>query len=167
MHQIPLMDPRNMINIRDRRFEKLALATAIYSMVLTIFVGAISISSYIGYNLVAEYYTVVILSLIAIALIFQIAIIYFTRQHLSDNDNNIMTIVHILVLSSVTSSMEVSLVSNIAAIITFVLCFITIIWFVTVNSQGIPDQMKEFIAWTWMALLIVIVVFIVISMSKM
>jgi hypothetical protein len=133
-------------------------------MFCTIFAATMT---YFG-RFMGEHDTAVILSIVALVLFFQIVIFGITWHHLSssNDNNNTLTIIHILVLSSVTSNIEVSLVSYIAAIITFILCCITLVWFVIVNSQEIPGEMKGFIALSWMTLLIVIVVFTAISMSK-
>jgi hypothetical protein len=146
-----------MIDKRDRRLEQLALTTLMLSFFLTIVV-TMNKSSYFG-KFMAEHDTTVILSLVALVLFFQIAIFCITRYHLSNNNNNNNNIdikngtLHILVLSSVTSTIEVSLVSYIAAIITFILCCITLTWFVEVNSQEVPNLIKFIIIVTWFTIL--------------
>jgi hypothetical protein len=146
-----------MIDKRDRRLEQLALTTLMLSFFLTIIV-TMNRSSYFG-KFMAEHDTTMILSLVALVLFFQIAIFCITRYHLSNNNNNNINIdikngtLHILVLSSVTSSIEVSFVSYIAAIITFILCCITLTWFVEVNSQEVPNLIKFIIIVTWFTIL--------------
>ncbi|CAJ2665332.1 unnamed protein product [Trifolium pratense] len=149
-------NPRNMINNRDRRLEQLARTTLMLSLFLTIVV-TLNTSSYIG-KFMAEHDTIVMLSLVALVLFFQIAIFRITRYHLSNNndDDNIDIkngTLHILVLSSVTSSIEVSLISYIAAIITFILCCITLTWFVIVNSKEVRGLMNFIILVTWFTIL--------------
>jgi hypothetical protein len=144
-----------MIDKRDRRLEQLALTTLMLSFFLTIVV-TMNKSSYFG-KFMAEHDTTVILSLVALVLFFQIAIFCITQYHLSNNNNINIDIkngtLHILVLSSVTSTIEVSLVSYIAAIITFILCCITLTWFVEVNSQEVPNLISFIIVVTWFTIL--------------
>jgi uncharacterized membrane protein len=124
---LPLLKYRNMINnIRDWRFEQLALTTTIFSMLLTI-IAIMNISSYFG-KFMAEHNTMVIFSLVVLVLFFQMAIFGIIRHHLSNNNNNNALILYILLLSSITSSIKVSLISYIAGFITFILCSITHTW---------------------------------------
>jgi uncharacterized membrane protein len=76
---LPLLKYRNMINnIRDWRFEQLALTTTIFSMLLTI-IAIMNISSYFG-KFMAEHNTMVIFSLVVLVLFFQMAIFGIIRS---------------------------------------------------------------------------------------
>jgi hypothetical protein len=155
-------------NNRDRRFEQVALTTTIFSMLLTIFVATMT---YFG-KLMAEHNTIVILSLVAIVLIFQRAIFGIIRNHhhhdhVSNNNNNNTMILYILVLSSVTSSIVVSLISYIAAYVTFILCCITFTWFASVKLYEISDAIRGVIFSIWTIILSFTYIFIFISLTNM
>jgi hypothetical protein len=153
------------MNNRDRRFEQVALTTTIFSMLLTIFVATMT---YFG-KLMAEHNTIVILSLVAIVLIFQRAIFGIIRNHhdhVSNNNNN-TKILYILVLSSVTSSIVVSLISYIAAYVTFILCCITFTWFASVKLYEISDAIRGVIFSIWTIILSFTYIFIFISLTNM
>jgi hypothetical protein len=151
------------MNNRDRRFEQVALTTTIFSMLLTIFVATMT---YFG-KLMAEHNTIVILSLVAIVLIFQRAIFGIIRNHHVSNNNNNTKILYILVLSSVTSSIVVSLISYIAACVTFILCCITFTWFAIVKWYEISDAMCGIIFSIWTIILSFTYIFIFTSLTNM
>ncbi|CAJ2665297.1 unnamed protein product [Trifolium pratense] len=144
-----------MMNNKDWRFEQLALITTIFSMLLTIIAVMNISSSYLG-KFMAEHDTMVILSLVVLVSFFQIAIFRIIRHHhqLYDYNNNAL-ILGILMLSWITSSIEVSLISYIAAFITLILCCIPLTWFTFVNLHQIPDAMVGIILSFWIMILVV------------
>jgi len=112
----------------DKWFKKIALITMTLSLVLIIF----------G-KLMAEHI------LIAVVLLFQIALGYGgtlrrvpnPNPKVVNNNNNTSIILYTLMLSVVISSIEASLVSRNAAIITFILCYITFSIFVFLNKKEV------------------------------
>jgi hypothetical protein len=133
-----------MVNNRDRRFEQIALTsvtTSISSMLLTI-IAAMNIWSYFG-TFMAEHHTAMVISLIAVVLFSQMTIFLVTEYHFPCNSKNTLTIILILLQSSITSTIKVCIVSPIAAILTFILCFITLLYFAIVNSQEPGDEVSK------------------------
>jgi hypothetical protein len=136
-----------MVNNRDGRFEQIALTTSVSSMLLTI-IAAMNIWSYFG-TFMAEHHTAMMISLVAVVLFSQVTIYGVTdyHHHPYNSKKNTLTIIHILLQSSI----EVSIVSPIAAIMTFIL------WFAIVNSQE-PGDNKDTITWIWLGLVLVCIV---------
>jgi hypothetical protein len=105
----------------------------------------------------AEHHTAMVISLIAVVLFSQMTIFLVTEYHFPCNSKNTLTIILILLQSSITSTIKVSIVSPIAAILTSILCFITLLYFAIVNSQE-PGNMKDIITVFWFAIAMVCVV---------
>ncbi|AES77216.2 transmembrane protein, putative [Medicago truncatula] len=127
----------------DKRFKKIVVTTMSLSLVL-IMIGAMNMSSYFG-KFMAEHDTAVMLILIAVVFLFQIALGYGRTLHRVPNpnpNNNTVIIIYTLLLSSVISSIEASLVSRNAAIITFIFCHITFSIFVLLHEQEIPHVIR-------------------------
>ena len=141
---------RYMDNDKDKRFKQVVVTTMNLFLVLVIF-AAMNISSYFG-KFMAEHDTFVMLILLAVVLFFQV-VLDITLHNVSNNHNNTFIILYILVLSSVISSIEVSLISQTAAIITFILCYITLTRFVIFNSQEIPNEIEGLTMGIWLVIL--------------
>jgi len=129
---------RYVINDRDHtlKVKQVFAITTTLSALLIIF-SALSISPFFG-KFMAEQDTTVMVIILALVLSFQIILGYgFTRHHIRYNNiNTNLIIFYILLLSSVISSIEVSLVSSqTAVIITFILCYTTVSWFVFLNMK--------------------------------
>lgn len=110
------------------------------SMLLIICV-ALKMSSFAG-KFIAQHDTIVLLSLCVFVLVFQM-ILLVTLQHRSNNNdhnNNIFAILCVLLLSSVTSIIEVFVVSRTAAAITSILWCITLSWFLVFNWEEISTK---------------------------
>ena len=126
---------RYMIS-NDESFKQVVVDTMTSSMLLIIFL-ALKRSSF-GGEFLAQHDTIVMLSLCVLALVFHKTLL-ITLQHRSNNINNnndIFEIICSLLVSIVTSIVEVWVVSHTAAaIITFILSCITLSWFVVFNGE--------------------------------
>jgi hypothetical protein len=138
MYLISLLMYRYVINDRDHtlRVKQVVVITKTLSALLII-IAALSISPFFG-KFMAEHDTTVMVITLALVLSFQIILGYgFTRHHVPYNNiNNNLIIFDVLLLSCIISSIEVSLVSSQTdVIITFILCYTTVSWFVFLNLK--------------------------------
>jgi hypothetical protein len=98
--------------------------------------AGMNISTLFG-EFIKTYETTVTVIILAVVLSAQIVLVYgMTKHHVpyNNNINNDLIILYVLLQSSIISSIEVSLVSShFTAIITFLLCHFTMLWFVFLN----------------------------------
>jgi hypothetical protein len=143
-----------MMKERHKTFKQIVVTAMILSLLLTIFGAMNNFSSYIG-KLIAKYDISVILLLVAVVIYFQwklisIRVDYLYITNFKDYDNN-REIFYILLLTSVTSTLQVCLVSWIAAIPTFILWCITLVAFIVISHVDIPLFVPPLLMWCGIA----------------
>jgi hypothetical protein len=117
------------------RFEKVAIKSMVLCLILIMF-PALKISSF-GGKFMAQYDTFIMVFLIVFVFLYQAYLYDITKSHAVNN--TIYSVLHILLLSSILSVVEVSLVSRTAATVILILWVMTFATIVDNNRKEISN----------------------------